>query len=69
MLKKIKAFFKKRKKMRLYKGCFKFADRNNLRTYIKPGICAGGKVWAEEYNYICQDCPYFVDIRDNDDWS
>ena len=62
--------FKKIKERLSHNRCYKFMNKHELRVYIKSGICAG----TNPYGYgshleRCLKCPYFLDIRDNDDWS
>ena len=67
MLKKIAKLIRKVRERYKNYTCYKIMNKNNSRTYIKEGICAG--LTPYEQNEVCEACPYFQDIRDNDDWS
>lgn len=68
MLKKIKYLIEKHKEIRNHRVCYKFMDKYRFRVYIKSGICASPNPYGPHAEY-CLTCPYFLDIRDNDDWS
>lgn len=64
-----KILYKLRTRLK-YRACYKEADKLNMRIYTNRGICAGHAVLnTNRIYFICLDCPYFRDIRDNDDWS
>ena len=67
MLKKLKAFIEKRREKRCYKMCYKVMDKIDKRTYTMKFVCAGFNLYNPEE--CCLQCPYFRDIRDNDDWA
>ena len=67
MLTKISQFIEKIRLFIFYRKCYHQMDKYNYRTYIKEDICAGLSPYRN--NETCKACPYFVDIRDNDDWA
>ena len=67
MLKWLKKICHKIKTAYLFYQCYKETVKNNLQTYSIDGICAGHGECLKRG--VCEYCPYFVDIRDNDDWA
>ena len=67
MFKWFKKLYHEIKTTYLFYRCYKETVKLNLQTYTLNGVCAGHGECLERG--ACEHCPYFRDIRDNDDWA